>query len=79
MIHSIQSYTLNLVLRWFDRHGVDFVNGIPHFDGSVFTESEALFAPHAQGSATSRAITQLGMLASGGKDGGLFVVIGRKR
>jgi SAM-dependent methyltransferase len=72
-------HSMNEVLSWFDRYGVDFVNGIPHPDGSSFADSERLFAPHAAGSAASRLITQVGLLASGGKDGGLFIMIGRKR
>jgi SAM-dependent methyltransferase len=72
-------HSMDEVLQWFDRYGVEFVNGIPHLDGSIFTESERLFAPHDPGSNASRFMTQFGMLASGGKDGGLFIMIGRKR
>lgn len=72
-------HSMDEVLHWFERHGVDFVNGIPHLDGSAFSESERLFAAHASGSTASRLTTQFGMLASGGTDGGLFIMIGRKR
>ena len=66
------------VLRWFERYGVDFVNAIPHLDGSDFTERENLFQPHSKGGTPNRFLTQMGMLLSGGKDGGLFIMIGRK-
>ena len=72
-------HSMGEVLTWFERYGVDFVNGVPHLDGTDFEVSEKLFAPRAAGSRVSRVMTQLGMLASGGKDGGLFIMIGRKR
>lgn len=72
-------HSMDEVLSWFDRHGVDFLNGIPHPDGTEFGEHESLFAPHSPGTTAKRAMTQMGMLASGGKDGGLFIMIGRKR
>jgi SAM-dependent methyltransferase len=71
-------HSIGEVLRWFERYGVDFVNGIPHLDGADFTERENLFQPHSKGDATNRFLTQAGMLLSGGKDGGLFIMIGRK-
>ncbi|MGV1014455.1 MAG: class I SAM-dependent methyltransferase, partial [Methyloceanibacter sp.] len=72
-------HSMEEVLGWFERNGVDFLNGIPHLDGSDVTEHEKLFEPHSKGDATSRFFTQAGMLVSGGKDGGLFIMIGRKR
>lgn len=72
-------HSMSEVLTWFERYGVDFVNGIPHLDGSSFTNSEALFAAHSAGSKLSRLMTEVNMLAGGGTDGGLFLMIGRKR
>jgi SAM-dependent methyltransferase len=72
-------HSMDEVLGWFRKHDVDFVNGIPHPDGTDFSERERLFQPHFAGTSTSRATTQLGMLLSGGSDGGLFIMIGRKR
>ena len=72
-------HSMDEVLVWFERNGVDFVYGIPHLDGTSFTESEMLFTAHSPGSTASRLITQLEMLATGGRDGGLFIMIGRKR
>ncbi len=72
-------HSMDEVLDWFHKYGVDFVNGIPHLDGSSFREDELLFRPHVPGTAVSRATAQLAMLLSGGKDGGLFIMIGRKR
>jgi SAM-dependent methyltransferase len=72
-------HSMNEVLRWFRKYNVDFVNGIPHLDGSDFSEREQLFNDHRSGTPMSRTMTQVGMLLSGGTDGGLFIMIGRKR
>jgi hypothetical protein len=71
-------HSMGEVLRWFERYGVDFVNGIPHLDGSNFTEHENLFQSRSKSDAANRFLAQAGMLLSGGKDGGLFIMIGRK-
>jgi hypothetical protein len=67
------------VLHWFDRHGVDFVNAIPHVDGTAFLDDERLFEPRDPGTKMNRVAVQLAMLMAGGADGGLFIMIGRKR
>lgn len=72
-------HSMDEVLQWFDRYGVDFVNGIPHIDGSNFGGDESLFEPRGRGSVLSRVGTQIDMLLGGGKDGGLFIMIGKKR
>lgn len=72
-------HSMSEVLGWFERYGVDFVNGIPHLDGSHFSASEGLFSKRSAGSKLSRFMTEFNMLASGGADGGLFIMIGRKR
>jgi SAM-dependent methyltransferase len=72
-------HSMDEVLGWFGKHGVEFVNAVPHADGSAFDEREQLLLPRSPGTAWSRAAAQLRMLMSGGKDGGLFIMIGRKR
>ena len=72
-------HSMDEVLEWFAANGIDFVSGIPHLDGTPFGYDEALFAGRTPGSRFARVSTQLGMLLSGGADGGLFVMIGRKR
>lgn len=72
-------HSMDEVLGWFEKYGVDYVNGIPHPGGTDFSERERLFQPHDPGTTVSRATTQIGMLLSGGADGGLFIMIGRKR
>lgn len=72
-------HSMDEVLGWFAEHAVDFTCGIPAPDGVPFAAADKLFAPHPPGSRLDRFMTQAGMLLGGGKDGGLFVMIGRKR
>lgn len=72
-------HSMDEVLGWFDRYGVEFVNSVPHLDGSGFSSDELLFEPKPRGHTMARVATQLEMLLSGGQDGGLFIMMGRKR
>ena len=67
------------VLRWFDAAGFEFVSSIPRADGGAVTSAHRLFEPHPRGTALDRVAVQLRMLLEGGQDGGLFVMIGRKK
>jgi len=73
------SHSMDEVLGWFAANGIGFLSGIPHPDGTAFASDESLFAPRSPGSPFGRASTQLGLLLAGGADGGLFIMIGRKR
>jgi len=72
-------HSIDEVLGWFDAGGVDFQLSIPAADGSPFTNATRLFEPHPRATLTVRAAAQLQMLLTGGRDGGLFIMIGRKR
>lgn len=72
-------HSIDEVLGWFDGGGVDFLSSIPAADGSPYSTAARLFEPHARGTVTERIATQLQMLLTGGRDGGLFIMIGRKR
>jgi SAM-dependent methyltransferase len=67
------------VLRWFESAGVDYVSSIPRIDDTSLGDNEELFAVRPSGNVVDRAWTQLEMLLKGGVDGGLFIMIGRKR
>ena len=72
-------HTIEEVLGWLQKTGFTFVKSIPKpalF--SSFSQSEKLFAPDELGSGLSRWLAEVGMALSGGRDGGLFVVIARK-
>jgi SAM-dependent methyltransferase len=72
-------HSIDEVMNWFDRAGFDFMSCIPTIGDTEFTPDMKLFEPHAGGRYLDRLSTELEMLMSGGKDGGLYIMIGRKR
>jgi len=71
-------HSMDEVLRWFARQRVEFVSSLPPVGDVDFTDDERLFAPHRRGTRLDRLSSELEMLISGGRDGGLFIMIGRK-
>ena len=72
-------HTIDEVLGWFDRSGVEFVKSIPKTTVSEsFLPQEGLFEPSSRGSALDHVLVQLSMLLGGGREGGFFSMIGRK-
>jgi hypothetical protein len=68
------------VLGWLEEDGFDFVNSIPKPRGGVeLGTDEQMFAPHDRGTAVSRFLSQVSSIGSGYREGGFFVVIGRRR
>lgn len=76
--HPIESlHTLDQVLNWFEENNIDFVNSIPSCD---FYSDNELFQKQSKGTFYSRIFNQFSMIFNSlGSDGGLFVVIGKKR
>ena len=73
-------HTVREVLRWFDKTGFDFVNSVPKL--KVFETSSAqekIFKPNPRGNWFNRFLTQASLLFTGGKEGGFFLMIGKKR
>jgi hypothetical protein len=66
-------------LAWFDAAGFDFTTCIPTIGDQEFSEDVQLFEPRPAGRYVDRLSTELEMLLTGGADGGLYVMIGRKR
>jgi len=66
------------VQGWFEASGFEFLNSIPKATGEKFAADEKLFEPHPKGSRLDHFSVQMGELLAGGRDGGLFVMIGRK-
>ena len=67
-------------MSWFDQPGVEFINSVPKstaFD--PFSPEEKLFEANLRGTKLDRFFVQLGMLLRGGREGGFFVMIGRKK
>ena len=79
-IHPVESlHTLDEVLGWFDKNEIEFISSLPscNFDEEYDIN---LFQKVSRGSLFSRITNQLSMIFNNlGSDGGLFVVIGKKR
>lgn len=72
-------HSIGEVQEWFEAEGFEYLNSIPKANGARFSASEELFEPHPKGSKAEQFAVQFRDLLSGGRDGGLFVMIGRKR
>lgn len=73
-------HTIGEVLKWFDQTGFDFVNSIPKSKAlEVFSEDERIFKPNPRGSWFDHFITQTHLAFTGGKEGGFFIMIGRRK
>jgi len=72
-------HTIAEMLNWFDRSGIEFINGIPKpVAFEAFSPEEKLFSANPKGTRLDHFLVQLGMLLNGGKEGGFFTMIGRK-
>jgi carbamoyltransferase len=73
-------HTLDEVLGWMEESDLDFVNSIPKpVPGTAIAEDERLFASRSPANAISRFLSQLASLGDGYREGGFFIVIGRRR
>ena len=73
-------HTVGEVLSWFDQSGVQFVNSIPKSTAfESFSPQETLFETNLRGTRVDHFLVQLGMLLSGGREGGFFIMIGKKK
>jgi SAM-dependent methyltransferase len=72
-------HTLGEALGWLDRIGFELVRSLPRTRPfQPLRGDEALFEPESPGSPLERRLSELAMLASGSREGGFFVVIGRR-
>ena len=72
-------HTYGEVLKWFDGTDFGFVSSIPKataFDS--FEVNEQLFHAHPPGTRLDHFMVQAGMLLSGGREGGFFMLIARR-
>lgn len=72
-------HSITEVLRWFEAADVEFRSSAPSVGDTKFTADFRLFDRHSAGTRIERVATEMEMLLSGGTDGGLFIMIGRKR
>jgi ubiquinone/menaquinone biosynthesis C-methylase UbiE len=71
-------HTFGEVQQWFESSGFEFVNSIPKSTGEPFAADEKLFAPNPNGTKFDHFLVQCGDLLTGGRDGGFFIMIGRR-
>ena len=78
-------HTQGEVLNWFGRNGLEFVRAVPSISQPHDnTANGALFSPEHReattpgGSAWDRGVSQFKQVFSGSREGGFFVMIGRK-
>jgi SAM-dependent methyltransferase len=73
-------HTIGEVQRWFADCGFDFVNAIPKAEAfASFSPDEKLFEDNSPGSRLDHALVQFGLLLRGAREGGFFIMIGRKQ
>jgi ubiquinone/menaquinone biosynthesis C-methylase UbiE len=78
-IHPIESlHTIDEVLTWFKKNNLAFVSSIPSADFDY--DYKNIFEKKSPGTVLSRMINQVQMIFNSlGSDGGLFVLIGKKK
>ena len=75
-LHPHESeHTVGEVVRWFDLTGVEFLRSV--FPGT-FAHVGNLFEPQSRPTRADRFFTQVREMLAGGREGGLFLMIGRK-
>ena len=73
-------HTIREVLRWFAQTGFDFVNSIPKLKAfEAFSENEKLFKPNSRGNWLDHLLVQTRLLFTRSKEGGFFLMIGRRK
>ena len=72
-------HTMGELLRWFDQAGFQFISGIPKSTAfESFSDQEEIFKAQVRGSWVDRLIVQSSMFLTGGREGGFFLMVGRK-
>lgn len=72
-------HTVGEVLHWLNKSGFTFIHSIPKtVPFESFNESERLFEPDRLGSGLERLIVNLGMIFTGSREGGFFIIIAKK-
>jgi carbamoyltransferase len=72
-------HTIDEVLTWFDDNQVEFIRGIPSvLPSSPILSSINLFEPESRGTALEHYLVQAREVVTGNREGGFFLMIGRK-
>ena len=78
--HPIESlHTIDEVMEWFDKNDIEFISSIPSCDFKNSLNIN-IFKKSSKGTILSRIFSQISMLFNNlGADGGLFIVVGKKK
>jgi SAM-dependent methyltransferase len=72
-------HTIGEALQWFDRTGIEFVRCVlPSRSAGPLPDVGNLFEPQACPSALDRFFVQIREAVTGGREGGLFLMVGRR-
>lgn len=71
-------HTMGEVLDWFDQTGVRFIRGLPSTTLGDAPEEGGIFEPEPVGNAFDRLLVQTELIWRGSREGGFFLMIGRK-
>ncbi|MBD2185568.1 class I SAM-dependent methyltransferase [Planktothrix sp. FACHB-1355] len=72
-------HTIGEVMVWFAENGFSFVNSIPKSGlGKKFSPDEKLFVAQSPGNALERFLVESSMIFTNSKEGGFFIMIGKK-
>jgi len=73
-------HTIGEVQDWFEQSGFEFINCLPKLTiTDSFFSDKKLFKKRPKGSLTDRFLVQLETVFRGGREGGFFIMIGRKK
>ena len=73
-------HTIGEVIKWLDLNNFEFVNAIPKMKPfSPVTINEKLFQFRSKGNFIDHFIVQISSMVNGYKEGGLFIIIGKKK
>ena len=71
------THTIAEVIDWFDRANLEFVRGVPSTTGGADFEG-GLLTPTRPGTSFEHARVQLRQITAGSREGGFFLMIGRR-
>ena len=72
-------HTVGEVIGWLKEIDFEFVHAIPKTEPfTELAEDEKLFKPERLGSTFERMLVNLGMMVTGHREGGFFIVIARR-
>lgn len=72
-------HSVGEVLEWFEENRIKYINSIPKISFSEeFSMEEKLFQEHQKGTKIEHLFSQLGWIFTKFREGGLFIMIGKK-